>query len=129
MINSKLAKFAPMRVVNDSQNVRGSAGIDELIVVSKSKEKTSHVLRFSIHRRAIKQLGWMKGDRIDMEVTESGALILYRGPKGRTLGEPGDSKGNRMYCRFRVISEFYEAIDPQAGKNVEIADGRIAFEL
>ena len=130
-MNSKLAEFAgKMIVAPRCGNGRGGAVSDALVSVTKCDEKQNRcVVRVSLHVRAVKQLGWQEGDHICMNVTPSGAIVLARNnTTGRKLAKATGCAG-RMYIRFAVVPEFYQAIPVGAGREVEIADGAIAFVL
>ena len=91
------------------------------------------MLRFSLHERAVKQLGWIIKDRVALDVTKNGAIVLFRSSSGRTLSQSTSGKnkinGSRNYVRFAIVPEFYEAIGSGDGRCVEIKDGAIAFEI
>lgn len=107
----------------------GSRPSDELVLVSKTDEKKGRsIVRVSFHARAIKQLGWIKNDRLTVAVSDTGKLVISRAADGRQLGV-GNSKTTRNYVRFAVDPEFYKVIPAGTGKNVEIEFGAIAFDL
>lgn len=73
-MNEKLAAWAGRRVVPVNRGgCHGSTQREALITVSKSTEGGKRcVLRFSLHERAVKQLGWILKDRVSMDVTKNG---------------------------------------------------------
>ena len=90
-------------------------------------------LRLSFHTRAVKQLGWMKGDRLSFSINENGSFIVFRDQDGYALTTHGTKAGitiNRLSAQFPVKDEsFCIAIGRGIGKNVEINEGAIAFDL
>jgi len=96
----------------------------------KGRSKGRSIVRVSFHARAIKQLGWIKNDRLTVAVSDTGKLVISRAADGdgRQLGV-GNSKTTRSYVRFAVKPEFYKVLPAGAGKNVEIEFGAIAFDL
>jgi hypothetical protein len=129
-MNNKLAEFAGKRIVTTRGNNGHGVPSDTLVSVTKSDEKKNRtIVRVSLHARAVKQLGWQDGDRVCINVTDSGAIVLARNnTMGRQLVKATGCAGRR-YLRFAVVPEFYQAIPVGAGREVEIADGAIAFVL
>lgn len=137
-MNEKLAMWAGRNI--RSQVIRaghGSTPNPALVSVTKATEGGKRcVLRFSLHERAVKSLGWMQGDRIKIEVVEGGAFVLSRTdePMHTTLcasayGGHGGKKSTRRYVRLVVNPEFFDCIEEGNGNEVEIKDGAIAFSL
>ncbi len=133
-MNEKLAAWAGRRITpTQSGKGCGRTNSDALITVTKSTEGgKSRILRFSLHARAVKQLGWIIKDRIAMDVTKNGDIVLHRSTStdGRALSQSTSGRkvnGSRKYVRFAVVSEFYDAIETGDGRCVEIKDGAIAF--
>ena len=129
-MNDKLAKFAGRSITPKNAGHHGSVASDALVLVSKTDEKKGrHIVRVSLHARAVKQLAWQDGDRVRMDITENGAIVLGRdNTKGKTLGKATGSSARR-YVRFHVIPELYEVMPVGPGHDVEIRDGLIAFEM
>ena len=128
-MNQKLAAWCGRKIRPDITHGRTGAPLAALVVASKSNEKGKRtVIRFSFHARAIKQLGWLHKDRLQMDITKDGGLVVFRGKGGCSLGK-STSSTDRMYVRFVVVKDFYEAFEPSIGINVEIKDGAIAFDL
>lgn len=128
MQNEKLAKFARLQVIRKSKTGgRGSVPLDALVTVTKSDENVGNwQVRFSLHSRAVKMLGWQVGDKVAMKITDEGNFVLFRDKQGRTLSR-ASSSSSRCYIRFSVVKEFYDAITPTVGTNVEIGEGMMAF--
>lgn len=126
-MNDKIKSFAGKSVV---QAIRrgGSSNKDSLISVSKAK---GSVLNFSIHQRAVSKLGWQKGDQIELCILEDGALALQRSQSlsARMLTDHGGSGSRRLRLRYKVVPEFYYAIEAGDGTEVEIDGGIIAFVM
>lgn len=113
------------------RHVYGSRPLDELVIVTKTDEKKGRsIVRVSFHARAIKQLGWIKNDRLTVAVSDTGKLVISRAADGggRQLGVANGTT-TRSYVRFAVDPEFYKVLPAGAGKNVEIEFGAIAFDL
>ena len=126
-MNEKLAKFAGKPVTEPRRSFGGRSS-DELVLVSKSDEnKGRHIVRVSLHKRAINQLGWQKKDLVYLHITDEGDLLLFRdNDRGRSLCKATGSVG-RQYVRYSVTPEFFDALPCGAGRQVEIANGCIAF--
>jgi len=129
-MNEKLAKFARQNVVPGNSRGRGRYTSNALVSVGKTDEsKGRHVIRFSLHKRAVDQLAWQVGDLISLNITDEGAIVLQRDNEhGMTLCKATGKKG-RKYVRFSVIPEFFAVVPNGDGNEVEISNGRIAFCL
>ncbi len=130
-MNDKLARFAGINVMRGRGSTgRGSCPSDALVSVTKSDEKKGRrIVRISLHNRAVEQLTWQLGDRISMNVTEGGAIVLDRDNQHGRLLCKATGKAGRKYVRFVVVPEFYEVIPVGEGLEVEIDNGRMAFCL
>ncbi len=133
-MNEKLAAWAGRRIIPTHCGTGcGRTNSDALVTVTKCTEGGKRcVLRVSFHARAVKQLGWLTKDRIAMDVTKNGDIVLYRDNNGRSLSQTTGGKrtnGSRKYVRFAVVPEFFSAIESGAGSCVEIKDGAIAFGI
>jgi len=127
-MNHTLAKFANMNVRKfDTSYGRGP--VDDMVTVTRSTEGGKrYVVRVSLHKTAMKQLGWQLGDKINITITDEGKIHMYRDNNaGLVCG--GSHNSTRKYIRFSVIKEFYEAIRPGAGRDVSIGNGGIVFSL
>ena len=136
-MNSKLAMFAGMTVVRKRIGGSGKGPSDSLVLVTKRRDsETVRTVRISIHPRAIRKLGWITGDYVQFHILASGAVVLTRASgesEGRKLccqvGKSSSSANVRQYLRYAVIDELFDAIEPGAGRNVEISEGSLAFEI
>ena len=140
---SKLAAYAgknleQFRTTIARGNYSGGRGPSDLLVVlsgSRQHKGQRGRVRVSFHPRAIQQLGWMKGDRVSWVVTESGGLLFYRHPEGMALTLTSYKKGVdpgkcRLQAQYIIDSvELYEAWKTSTARNVEIENGRIAFDV
>jgi len=138
-MNEKLKMFAGM----DFQKFKpkesrgggkcGSKNKDALVSYGYSKMtkgNRSPRLRFGFHLRAIKQLGWMRGDRLSFRVNEDGSVVVFRDAKGYSLTSQTTKASCRMQVQFPIADErLLSAIGFGEGKNVEIANGAIAFDV
>lgn len=129
-MNDKLSRFAGRNVTPATSVRRGGTPSDALVSVSKSDEKKGRsIVRVSLHKRAVEKLAWQIGDRIRLDVTSEGALVMSRDNlKGRLLCKATGRQG-RTYVRYAVIPEFYEALPAGVGTECEIDNGRLAFCL
>jgi hypothetical protein len=134
-MNAKLAKWVGRSVLKqNSGNTRGSGPREDLVLLTKNTEGgKSTVVRISLHARLVKQAGLMHGDKISLNISPDGAIVLDRVSEGKSSSlcrACGSGKtSTRLYLRFPVVSEFFDAVDSGTGKNVEAAPGRIAFDL
>lgn len=128
-MNDKLKGFAGRPILPPPAG-RGSSENKHLVLVSKSDEnKGRRIVRVSLHKRAVEKLGWQGKDCIYMEVTPDGDIVMMRDKlRGRELCA-ASGKAGRMYVRYAVIPEFYDALPTGCGQSVEIENGRIAFSL
>lgn len=129
-MNDKLAQFAGRSI--EPKNRSGGGGAIKRALVSLTKncrDNNALYVRMSLHHRAIEQLRWQVGDRVRMDITDDGDIVLSRDNSyGSTLSKSNGSKRtNRIHVSFRVVPEFYNAISTGTGRNVEIDAGRIAF--
>lgn len=130
-MNDKLAAFAGKQIISSVSGWRkGGVARAELVGVTKNDEKKeAWSVRISLHSRAVQMLGWQTGDRIRIDVGQSGCLVLSRDNNvGRKLCM-STGKAKRRYVRFRVTKEFYDALPVGIGTNIEIDHGCISFDV
>jgi hypothetical protein len=139
-MNEKLMAFAGMDLQKlkparcSANNTGGRGPIDALVTYSYSRERENDKcsrVRFAFHARAVKQLGWMKGDKLTFAVSKDGAIVVMRDQGGYTLTTQDSSgKSTRFQVQFPIEdAAFLDALGKGTGRNVEIANGAIAFEV
>jgi len=92
---------------------------------SNDKEKHDYI-RISFHKRILQLTGWIPGDKLDMEISGSSAMV-FRSPNGRTLGKFNNKGATRPPIKFCLPYKSTIGIPGGPAKNVEATPGCVAF--